>query len=917
MIIGKNAETGEDVEVNLDKLIDSRAIITSSSGGGKSWTARKFLQESHGKVQQIILDWEGEYSNLREKFDYLLIGKGGEIPANIRTAEILAKKLMELKVSAIIDLSELSKHERILFVKRFLDSLLNLPKELYDHLVMLIIDEAHQMCLSSDTEILTDSGWRKYDEIKRGDLAWSYNKDLSICELKPIIDIIKRTHTGKINQLYNNDSIDCLVTDDHRVLCSKRSTDRSRKGVWSKLEFIHSKDLPTGIKVPIVSESRIDSSCVIDDDLIRILGWIITDGNRQDNKYYQLTQATSNPNKPTLFGDMKNVILRRFPQTSISLRKKHDNHKESARFHFKIKDSLEINLWLNNKPHRIPRQILSKASKHQLEILLSSLIEGDGHTQISKNGHKLLSFYPGYDEGLADDFQELCQKLGLSAINKINFPNQIIVKVSLRRKFASVRKIKKVWYSGIVWDITIENGAFICRRNGKPFITGNCPQKGNAESMNSVIDVMSLGRKRGIGTILLTQRIAKLNKDALTEAGNGAYGQMNYLDDRKRTCEEIGFNTKLLEQSIKNLNKGEFYISGSAITKEVIKVMIGDIQVKPPKIGARGLSRPSATPENIKKILKNLIDLPKEAEAELKELNDYKKKIQELKTKLTIAEKTQKVQEKIQEKIINITDDKALQKAKEEGFRETERFYKNYINSIEQNIKILKNSILKLVQNSQTLLESKAFLIGDLPTPSITPVNFKSNLIGKERIYNKPLTHQSNQVLPELSMEKQGSETYVSDSDVKLTTGAIRILKFIATFQELTRNKTKTLSGISSQGTFSTYVQDLKRAGFIKIEGDILKITGEGINFIGEIEPMPTDIESLINLWSKHLNTGAIRMLRICVDLYPEKITRIDLQEQSGITSQGTFSTYLQDLRRNGLVKINGNEIKASEELFE
>ena len=60
------------------------SIITSSSGGGKSWTARKFLQESHGKVQQIILDWEGEYSNLREKFDYLLIGKGGEIPANIR-----------------------------------------------------------------------------------------------------------------------------------------------------------------------------------------------------------------------------------------------------------------------------------------------------------------------------------------------------------------------------------------------------------------------------------------------------------------------------------------------------------------------------------------------------------------------------------------------------------------------------------------------------------------------------------------------------------------------------------------------------------------------------------------------------------------------------------------------------------------
>jgi len=34
---------------------------------------------------------------------------------------------MELRVSTIIDLSELKHHERILFVKRFLDALIFLP----------------------------------------------------------------------------------------------------------------------------------------------------------------------------------------------------------------------------------------------------------------------------------------------------------------------------------------------------------------------------------------------------------------------------------------------------------------------------------------------------------------------------------------------------------------------------------------------------------------------------------------------------------------------------------------------------------------------------------------------------------------------------------------------------------------------
>jgi len=33
--------------------------------------------------------------------------------------------------------------------------------------------------------------------------------------------------------------------------------------------------------------------------------------------------------------------------------------------------------------------------------------------------------------------------------------------------------------------------------------------------------------------------------------------------------------------------------------------------------------------------------------------------------------------------------------------------------------------------------------------------------------------------------------------------------------------------------------------------------------------------------------------------------------------TSGTFNTYLSTLKRNGLIEINGNEIKASDELFE
>ena len=87
MIIGKNSETKENVKIDLTNLIISRLLIQANAGGGKSWLIRKVLEESHGKVQQIVIDLEGEFSTLREEYDYLLCGRDGDIPVNIRTAD--------------------------------------------------------------------------------------------------------------------------------------------------------------------------------------------------------------------------------------------------------------------------------------------------------------------------------------------------------------------------------------------------------------------------------------------------------------------------------------------------------------------------------------------------------------------------------------------------------------------------------------------------------------------------------------------------------------------------------------------------------------------------------------------------------------------------------------------------------------
>lgn len=143
VVIGKRGSTS--IGFDLPTLIETRLLVQANSGGGKSWAIRRLLEQSHGQVQQIVIDLEGEFSTLRPKFDYVIAGKGGDTAAHPSSAKLLAKKLMEMQVSAICDIYELKAHDRIRFVRLFLESLLSLPKKLY-HPVLVVLDEAHQFC---------------------------------------------------------------------------------------------------------------------------------------------------------------------------------------------------------------------------------------------------------------------------------------------------------------------------------------------------------------------------------------------------------------------------------------------------------------------------------------------------------------------------------------------------------------------------------------------------------------------------------------------------------------------------------------------------------------------------------------------------------------------------------------------------
>jgi len=134
--------TGQDVRLDIDVLLKTRLLIQSNSGGGKSWLLRRMAEQLYGKVPVIIIDPEGEFATLREKFGYVLVGKGGDTPADTRSAALVAHKLLELRASAVCDLYEMRDSDRHLWVRLFTDALLNAPKHLWKPTI-IIVDEAH------------------------------------------------------------------------------------------------------------------------------------------------------------------------------------------------------------------------------------------------------------------------------------------------------------------------------------------------------------------------------------------------------------------------------------------------------------------------------------------------------------------------------------------------------------------------------------------------------------------------------------------------------------------------------------------------------------------------------------------------------------------------------------------------------
>jgi len=310
-------------------------------------------------------------------------------------------------------------------------------------------------CFSEDTEILTNNGWKYFNNLNKNTIYLTFNKEENKLEYQKANKLFIYDYNGIMHNIEQS-TISLLVTPNHRVLFDYAG--QKRKSNWRVREI---KDLPKyDIKIP--SASIFNGKENINQDFLRILAWVITEGHIKPNKVIAITQSAD--------VNFENVMHIRKLMNKLNFTYNYNNKD----FEIDKENSSKIIKYLDEKIHQIPKNLLSLNTEN-LKILFEELMRGDGH--INKKYPSNMN-YATKSEILRDQVQELCVKIGLRSCYKLlsnKWGKWFSIQIN-GKNYCSIRRkdIKEVKYNGKIWCPSTKNGFVIIRRKGKISISGNC-----------------------------------------------------------------------------------------------------------------------------------------------------------------------------------------------------------------------------------------------------------------------------------------------------------------------------------------------------------------------------------------------------------------------------------------------------------
>src|SRR5690554_3063078 len=136
--IDMGATTGATpATLDLEELLATRLLVQGNSGSGKSHLLRRLLEQSAQWVQQCIIDPEGDFVTLAERYGHQAVD------AARTEAELtrIAARVRQYRVSVVLNLEGLDVEQQMRAAAAFLGGMFDADRDFW-YPVLVVVDEA-------------------------------------------------------------------------------------------------------------------------------------------------------------------------------------------------------------------------------------------------------------------------------------------------------------------------------------------------------------------------------------------------------------------------------------------------------------------------------------------------------------------------------------------------------------------------------------------------------------------------------------------------------------------------------------------------------------------------------------------------------------------------------------------------------
>jgi hypothetical protein len=129
---------GAPAILDLEELLATRLLVQGNSGSGKSHLLRRLLEQSAPWVQQTIIDPEGDFVALADRFGHLLIDAEDHTE---RGLEVAGQRARIHRVSTVLNLEGLDAENQMRRAAAFLGGLFEAARDHW-YPMLVVVDEA-------------------------------------------------------------------------------------------------------------------------------------------------------------------------------------------------------------------------------------------------------------------------------------------------------------------------------------------------------------------------------------------------------------------------------------------------------------------------------------------------------------------------------------------------------------------------------------------------------------------------------------------------------------------------------------------------------------------------------------------------------------------------------------------------------